>query len=182
MSPTSSTRTTARDVRKHYPSKLSRSPSDRLNLKMLTSRVVQLTRRRQLDQIFEEIEIAKKLHGKLNTIVMNAVMQACVHCHDIESARGVFAEMSKPEGCGVDTITYGTLLKGLGDARRIDEAFQLLESVELGTAVGNPQLSEALVCGLLNALIESVQGISAVQMVFLQGTAMCFKKVENHLF
>lgn len=43
----------------------------------------------------------------------------------------------------------------MGDARRIDEAFQLLESVELGTAVGNPQLSEALVCGLLNALIES---------------------------
>lgn len=64
-------------------------------------------------QIFEEIEIAKKLHGKLNTIVMNAVMQACVHCHDIESARAVFAEMSKPEGCGVDTITYGTLLKVL---------------------------------------------------------------------
>ncbi|XP_073145429.1 pentatricopeptide repeat-containing protein At5g10690-like isoform X2 [Henckelia pumila] len=152
----SSTRTITRHLRKHYPSKLRRcSPSDQLNLKMLTSRVVQLTRRRQLDQIFEEIEIAKKLHGQLNTIVMNAVMQACVHCHDIESALGVFAEMSKPEGCGVDSITYGTLLKGLGDAGRIDEAFQLLESVELGTAVGNPQLSEALICGLLNALIES---------------------------
>ncbi|XP_073055450.1 pentatricopeptide repeat-containing protein At5g10690 isoform X1 [Primulina eburnea] len=153
--PPSSTRMTARHIRKQYPSKLSRSPTDQLNLKMLTSRVVQLTRRRQLDQIFEEVEIAKKLHGKLNTIVMNAVMQACVHCHDIESALGVFAEMSKPEGCGVDAITYGTLVKGLGDARRIDEAFQLLESVELGTAVGNPQLSEALICGLLNALIES---------------------------
>ncbi|XP_073121798.1 pentatricopeptide repeat-containing protein At5g10690-like isoform X2 [Henckelia pumila] len=46
--------------------------------------------------------------------------------------------------------------KGLGDAGRIDEAFQLLESVELSTAVGNRQLSEALICGLLNALIESV--------------------------
>ncbi|GFQ04137.1 pentatricopeptide repeat-containing protein at5g10690 [Phtheirospermum japonicum] len=40
--------------------------------------------------------------------------------------------MSKPEGCGVDEVTYGTLLKGLGDARRIDEAFQVLESVEKG--------------------------------------------------
>ncbi|GFQ03685.1 pentatricopeptide repeat-containing protein at5g10690 [Phtheirospermum japonicum] len=152
-------------LRKHFPGKprkcppRSRRPSssspDPLNLKPLTSRVVQLTHRRQLAQIFEEIEIAKEQHGKLNTIVMNAVLQACVHCHDINSALKVFDEMSKPEGCGVDEVTYGTLLKGLGDARRIDEAFQVLESVEKGTAVGSPQLSAALICGLLNALIES---------------------------
>lgn len=43
----------------------------------------------------------------------------------------------------------------MGDARRIDEAFQVLESVEQGSAVGSPQLSVALICGLLNALIES---------------------------
>lgn len=58
-----------------------------------------------------EIEIAKKRHGQLNTIVMNAVMQACVHCADIESALRLFDEMSGPEGCGVDNITYATLLK-----------------------------------------------------------------------
>lgn len=46
-------------------------------------------------------------------------------------------------------------MKGLGDAQRIDEAFQVLESVEQGTAVGSPQLSAALFSGLLNALIES---------------------------
>lgn len=44
---------------------------------------------------------------------MNAVTEACVHCHDIESALRVFAEMSEPEGCGVDDVTYGTLLKVL---------------------------------------------------------------------
>ncbi|KAK6116958.1 hypothetical protein DH2020_049333 [Rehmannia glutinosa] len=158
-----STATPPGHLRKHHPSKLRkwqqprlRCPSsDPVNLKPLTSRIVQLTRRRQLAQIFEEIEMAKKQHGKLNIIVMNAVLQACVHCRDIESALRVFAEMSKPEGCGVDDVTYGTLLKGLGDARRIDEAFQVLESVEKGTAVGSPQLSAALICGLLNALIES---------------------------
>lgn len=64
-------------------------------------------------QIFEEIEIAKKQHGKLNIIVMNAVMQACVHCRDIDSALRFFDEMSKPDGCGVDEVTYGTLLKVL---------------------------------------------------------------------
>lgn len=42
---------------------------------------------------------------------MNAVMQACIHCDDIDSALEVFGEMSKLEGCGVDNITYGTLLK-----------------------------------------------------------------------
>ncbi|CAM8958603.1 unnamed protein product [Rhodiola kirilowii] len=67
---------------------------------------------------------------KLNVIVMNAVLEACVHCDDIELALKVFDEMCA--GCGVDNVTYGTLLKGLGKARRVDEAFQLLESVEKG--------------------------------------------------
>ncbi|XP_030947798.1 pentatricopeptide repeat-containing protein At5g10690 isoform X2 [Quercus lobata] len=125
------------------------------NLKPLTSRVVQLTRRRQLHKILEEIEVAKKRHGKLNTIVMNAVLEACVHCGDIASALKIFADMSLPHGCGVDTISYSTLLKGLGLARRIDEAFELLESVEQGTAVGNPKLSAPLIYGLLDALIEA---------------------------
>ncbi|KAG6436507.1 hypothetical protein SASPL_101408 [Salvia splendens] len=133
-----------------------RSPaSDLPNLKSLTARIVRLTRRRQLATIFEEIEIAKKQHGKLNIIVMNAVMQACVHCRDIKSALRFFDEMSKPDGCGVDEVTYGTLLKGLGGSQMIDEAFQVLESVEKGTAVGSPQLSAEMICGLLNALTES---------------------------
>lgn len=62
-------------------------------------------------QIFEEIEFAKRKHGKLNTIVMNAVMEACVHCGDIDTALKMFDEMSKPNSCGVDNVTYGTLLK-----------------------------------------------------------------------
>lgn len=57
--------------------------------------------------------MAIKRHGKLNTIVMNAVLQACVHCRDIDSALRLFGEMSKPDGCGVDNVTYGTLLKVL---------------------------------------------------------------------
>lgn len=62
-------------------------------------------------QILEEIEIANKRYGKLNTIVMNAVMEACVRCGDIDSALRIFDEMTKPESCGVDTVTYATLLK-----------------------------------------------------------------------
>lgn len=86
---------------------------------------------------------------------MNAVMEACVHCGDVDAALKIFEEMLKPESCGVDSVTYGTLLKGLGDARRIDEAFQVLESVEKGTAMGNPKLSAVMIFGLLNALIEA---------------------------
>ncbi|XP_050364642.1 pentatricopeptide repeat-containing protein At5g10690 [Argentina anserina] len=125
------------------------------NLRRLTSRVVQLTRRKQLHQIIKEIEIAKERYGKLNTIVMNAVAEACVRCGDIDSALKVFDEMSKPESCGVDTVTYATLLKGLGGARRIDEAFEVLESVERGDAVGSPKLSAPLIFGLLSALVEA---------------------------
>ncbi|KAK7293672.1 hypothetical protein RJT34_16544 [Clitoria ternatea] len=125
------------------------------NLKHLTSRVVQLTHRKQLRQILDEIEVAKKQLGKLNTIVMNAVMEACVRCGDIDSAVRIFDEMKSHDGCGVDTVTYATLLKGLGEARRVDEAFELLESVGNGTAIGSPMLSAPLIFGLLNALIEA---------------------------
>jgi hypothetical protein len=46
-------------------------------------------------------------------------------------------------------------LKGLGIARRIDEAFEILESIEKDTTVGSPRLSPHLICGFLNALIEA---------------------------
>ncbi|KAJ8634622.1 hypothetical protein MRB53_008889 [Persea americana] len=131
------------------------SPKPNPDLRKLTSRIVDLTRRRQLHQIFREIELSRRRHGKLNTIVMNAVMEACVHCKDVDSAMRIFQEMSEPDGCGVDSITFATLLKGLGEAQRIDEAFQILESVEQGTAVGNPKLSPSLIHGLLNALLEA---------------------------
>ncbi|XP_049415717.1 pentatricopeptide repeat-containing protein At5g10690 isoform X1 [Solanum stenotomum] len=154
-SSSSSSPVSGRQSRRYYLGRFKRRFRSEPNLKPLTSRIVDLTRRRQLHQIFVEIEIAKKRHGQLNTIVMNAVMQACVHCADIESALRVFDEMSGPEGCGVDNITYATLLKGLGDARRIDQAFQLLEAVEQGTAAGSPKLLPPLVRGLLNSLIEA---------------------------
>ncbi|KAJ8634626.1 hypothetical protein MRB53_008893 [Persea americana] len=131
------------------------SPKPNPDLRKLTSRIVDLTRRRQLHQIFREIELSRRRLGKLNTIVMNAVMEACVHCKDVDSAMRIFQEMSEPDGCGVDSITFATLLKGLGEAQRIDEAFQILESVEQGTAVGNPKLSPSLIHGLLNALLEA---------------------------
>ncbi|KAK7384847.1 hypothetical protein VNO78_30550 [Psophocarpus tetragonolobus] len=124
------------------------------NLKQLTSRIVQLTRRKQLRQILDEVEVAKRHFEKLNTIVMNAVVEACVRCGDIDSALRIFGEMKKRDGCGVDSVTYATLLKGLGEARRVDEAFELLETVENGTATGSPNLSAPLIFGLLNALIK----------------------------
>lgn len=86
---------------------------------------------------------------------MNAVLEACIHCGDVDSALRIFDEMSKLGSCGVDEVTYGTLLKGLGEARRVDEAFQLLEYVEQGSAAGSPKLSASLIYGLLNALIEA---------------------------
>lgn len=50
---------------------------------------------------------------------------------------------------------YLSFIKGLGGSQMIDEAFQVLESVEKGTAAGSPQLSAEMICGLLNALTES---------------------------
>nr|CAD1825515.1 unnamed protein product [Ananas comosus var. bracteatus] len=130
-------------------------PHSAPNLRRLTSRIVDLTRRRQLDQIFEEVEVAKERYGEMNTIVMNAVMEACVHCGDVDSAIRIFDEMSKRANGGVDSVSFGILLKGLGKARMVDEAFHILESVDLGTAARNPRLSPQVIYGLLNAILEA---------------------------
>lgn len=55
--------------------------------------------------------MARKRYGKLNTVVMNAVLEACVHCGDVDAALKVFEGMVRVEKCGVDGITYGILLK-----------------------------------------------------------------------
>lgn len=62
----------------------------------------------------EEVEAAKKRYGRLNTIVMNSVLEACVHCGDVDLALRLFDEMAEPGGCGVDSITYATILKVSG--------------------------------------------------------------------
>jgi hypothetical protein len=62
-------------------------------------------------QVFEELEQAKQEHGQLNHIIMNAAVMACVTCKDIDRALTLYDEMAKPGGCGVDNVTYGTLLK-----------------------------------------------------------------------
>lgn len=59
----------------------------------------------------EEVEAAKKRYGRLNTIVMNSVLEACVHCGDVDLALRLFDEMAEPGGCGVDSITYAIILK-----------------------------------------------------------------------
>ncbi|KAF8657772.1 hypothetical protein HU200_059932 [Digitaria exilis] len=134
------------------------APPTSTDLRRLTARIVELTRRRQLAQIMEEVEAARRRGrgaGALNTIVMNAVLEACVRCGDVDRALRLFEEMRGPRGCGVDGVSYGILLKGLGIARRIDEAFEILESIEKDSSIGSPRLSPHLICGFLNALIEA---------------------------
>lgn len=48
--------------------------------------------------------------------------------------------------------------------------------------MGNPKLSAVMIFGLLNALIEAVQEIYAVLMVFLLDMAMCYMRVADLQF
>lgn len=73
--------------------------------------------------MFEEIEVAKRRYGGLNTIVMNAVLEACIRCGDIDSALKLFDEMSNSRSCRVDSVSYGTLLKVLDPTYILVECF-----------------------------------------------------------
>ena len=67
-------------------------------------------------QIMAEVEASKRRArsgrgGGINIIVMNAVLEACVSCGDVDLAVQLFEEMRGPMGCGVDSVSYGVLLK-----------------------------------------------------------------------
>jgi len=88
----------------------------------------------------EEVEATRRRvrgGGLLNTIVMNAVLEACVRCGDVDRALRLFEEMRGPNGCGVDGVSYGILLKvwyllmhatlTLAKTRLLSCLFQLVE-------------------------------------------------------
>lgn len=131
-------------------------------LRELTRRIMELSKRHQLDLVFEELEQAKQKHGQLNHIIMNAAVLACVTCKDIDRALTLYDEMAKPGGCGVDNVTYGTLLKGLGEARRLDDAFDLVEALESGRAPGRyVELTDVHLHTLVNACAHAGDALRA---------------------
>lgn len=131
-------------------------------LRELTRRIMELSKRHQLDLVFEELEQAKQEHGKLNHVIMNAAMMACVACKDMDRALALYDEMVKPDGCGVDNVTYGTLLKGLGEARRLDDAFDLVEALESGRAPGrHVELTDVHLNTLVNACAHAGDALRA---------------------
>eukprot|EP00850_Spirogloea_muscicola_P020364 SM000213S06829 [mRNA] locus=s213:204039:211980:- [translate_table: standard] len=129
--------------------------------RLLTRRIVELGKRRQLDQVFEELEGAKKRGVPINLISMNAVLAACVHSDKVDKALEVFRDMTAAGCVGADSVTYGTLIKGLGQAKRLDDAFELLESMEKGTAPGRPQLNVVHINTLINACAEAGDALRA---------------------
>ncbi|CAM6116715.1 unnamed protein product [Calypogeia fissa] len=134
---------------------------DELAARAVTIRIMQLSKRKQVDQVFDLLKELKTEGRTLCIIIMNAVVEACVQCNDIERAITVYREMLQPDSCGVDNITYGILLKGLGEALRLDDAFELLEEIEAGTAPGNPVLSDVHLNTLVNACVEAGDSLRA---------------------
>ncbi|CAI5460563.1 unnamed protein product [Closterium sp. Yama58-4] len=133
--------------------------------RMLTRRIVELGKRRQLDQVFQLLDDAKRSKKAVNMITMNAAMAACVNCGDIDRALDLFDDMTADGGTGVDSITYGTLLKGLGRAKRLDDAFEVLEAMEDGTAPGRPELTAVHLNTLVNACADAGDARRAMSVV-----------------
>lgn len=61
----------------------------------------------------------------------------------------------------------------MGHARRFDEAFQIIESVEDGTATGSPMLSARLFYGLLNAILEKGLFMVKTKILVQSACASC---------
>ncbi|BFI23866.1 protein MpPPR_61 [Marchantia polymorpha subsp. ruderalis] len=150
------------EVQKVWPFWRKKKKSE-LDDRAMTKEIVELSKKQQLDQVFKLIEEAKKEKEGWtpNIIIMNTVVAACVRCHDIDRAIQVYQEMIEDNGCGVDNVTYGTLLRGLGEARRLDDAFELVETIVGGQAPGSPKLTDVHLNTLVNACVEAGDSLRA---------------------
>lgn len=104
---------------------------------------------------------------------MNSALAACVHCGDLSRAHAIFESMLQPGNSGVDGVTYAILIKGLGESRMLDEAFELVEALENGTAPGGPPLTEVHLRTLLNAFAD------AGEMMRARGVLIRYRPLFN---
>ncbi|MCO5609595.1 hypothetical protein L7F22_063825 [Adiantum nelumboides] len=121
----------------------------------MSRRIVELAKKRQLDMALDILNNAIQSNYMPNRVVMNAALQACVHCGDLSRAQIIFDSMLDPGYCGVDVISYAILIKGFGNEEMLDEAYEVVEALESGTAPGGPTLTEVHLHTLLNALAEA---------------------------
>eukprot|EP00240_Pyramimonas_obovata_P000830 CAMPEP_0118923008 /NCGR_PEP_ID=MMETSP1169-20130426/1704_1 /TAXON_ID=36882 /ORGANISM="Pyramimonas obovata, Strain CCMP722" /LENGTH=596 /DNA_ID=CAMNT_0006863941 /DNA_START=331 /DNA_END=2117 /DNA_ORIENTATION=+ len=96
--------------------------------KYLMKRVLDLGRRRQVTQVLRELESQDKRPG---VEVHNAVVNVCCECGYMDQAFDLLYKMEGDGGPGSDAVTYSTLMKGLGRARRVDDAWMLMERWEV---------------------------------------------------
>eukprot|EP00250_Pteridium_aquilinum_P012680 c20872_g1_i1 orf=71-1969(+) len=139
----------------------------------LTGRIVELTKRRQVDVALKILADEMQKNYRPNRRVMNSAMAACVHCGDLPRAHALFDSMLEPGSCGVDGVTYAILIKGLGQSRMLDEAYELVEALENGTAPGGPALTEVHLRTLLNGFAD------AGEMMRARGVLLRYRPLFN---
>jgi len=95
--------------------------------RVLMKRVLDLGRRRQLPQLLKELRAQQTRPG---IKVFNAAINACCQNGNVEAAYDLMYSMEAPGGPGTDVVTYGTLMKGLGQLGKVDDAWWLMERWE----------------------------------------------------
>eukprot|EP00898_Chlorokybus_atmophyticus_P008320 jgi/Chlat1/848/Chrsp104S01190 len=123
----------------------------------LTRQITFFAQRRQLDKIFELLCENTEAGRPPNRISLNAAIEACIHCGDVDRALQVLAEMEEADGPGADAVTYGTIIKGLGQAGRLDYAFALVERLDS---------TRVHLLSLLNACAEAGDAARARAVMF----------------
>ncbi|XP_021274012.1 pentatricopeptide repeat-containing protein At3g07290, mitochondrial [Herrania umbratica] len=76
------------------------------------------------------ISKALKLGFELGTHVSTSLVLGYCRQNDLQEAFRVLDVMSKPDGCGANSVTYSILIHGLCEVGRVEEAFSLKEGMK----------------------------------------------------
>lgn len=81
-----------------------------------------------LEVAMEVFELCRKIHEKVDILMYNNLLDACVHCKQTSKAVQVLKEM-RQTGAQPDPITYNTLIRAYAQDGNLNGAFSLLNDM-----------------------------------------------------
>jgi pentatricopeptide repeat protein len=128
-------------------------------------------RQRQAHRVDDVLTAMQRARVAPDVVTLNAAIDAYVRCEDLKKAFGLLRAMESsgargaPRAVCPNTRTYNTLIKGLGQAGRLQEAFEVLQSMQAAHCAPNSVTTNSLIdacvrCGEIERAYELLKASS----------------------
>jgi pentatricopeptide repeat protein len=128
-------------------------------------------RQQQAHRVDDVLTAMQRARVAPDVVTLNAAIDAYVRCEDLKKAFGLLRAMESSAARGApravcpNTRTYNTLIKGLGQAGRLQEAFEVLHSMQSAHCAPNSVTINSLIdacvrCGEMERAYELLKASS----------------------